>query len=263
MKNSFYSIGTFGDTIYSLCVFKMLGGGDCYIKLNGINEQSRRLFGHDPVSCHKDRYTQADADFIMPLLKAQDYLDTVDIYTGQPCNISFQDHWRMHLISGWKGNQTECYALTQGMDIHDPENHKKLILEPWLTPLNPIRIPGRPVVVNRTDRFLFGCKGDQYKEWVNFGLGDYGIFVGTRQEHDAFENEFKVKILYQQVSDMLELARIIQGCEQFMGNQSMALSIAIGLGKTFYCEIRKDFEAIRSPHGLGDVWFPRVNGHYF
>jgi hypothetical protein len=62
----------------------------------------------------------------------------------------------------------------------------------------------------------------------------------------------------------LELAQVIQGCEQFMGNQSVALSIAIGLGKSYWCEVRKDYEQTRTPHGgYGDTWFPRINGNYF
>lgn len=263
MSNSFITIGSYGDTLYSLCVFKILGGGTCYIKLNGITELSRKVFGRDPDPYHAGRYTQQDVDFIRPLLEVQDYLDTVEIWNGQTPTISFENHWRFHVPSGWQGNQTECYALTQGLDIHDAALHKKLILEPWLTPVKPIRIPGRPVVINRTNRYLFGCNGEQYHKWVDQQLGDYAVFVGTEQEHNQFEQEFKVTIPYQKVSDMLELARIIQGCEQFVGNQSVALCIAIGLGKTFWCEIRKDYQNLRTPHGLGDVWFPRINGFYF
>jgi hypothetical protein len=50
----------------------------------------------------------------------------------------------------------------------------------------------------------------------------------------------------------------------FIGNQSSALSIAIGLGKTYWCEVRADYERTKTPHGgYGDTWFPRVNGFYF
>lgn len=262
-ENSFVSIGSFGDTLYSLCMFKILGGGKVYIKLNGMDELVRKLFGREPDGYHKGRYTQEDYEMLEPLLKAQDYLTGVEVYNNQPVNITFEDHWKFHLISGWKGNQTECYALTQGLDIHDPELRKKLLLEPWLTPVDPIIIPGKPIVINRTNRYLYGCDGAKWKQWVEEGLGDYAVFVGTPNEHAEFEKDFNVKVEYRPVKNLLEMAQIIQGCQQFMGNQSVALCIAIGLGKTFWCEIRKDFNNIQTPHGYGDVWFPRVNGHYF
>jgi hypothetical protein len=263
-QQNFITLGSFGDSLYSLNAVKILGGGNMYVKLNGIDEHVRRLFGRENEGYHKGRYTQKDWEMLAPLLRAQDYLNIVEIYNGETIDISFDDHWKFHLIKGWQGNQTECYALTQGMDIHDPELRKKLLLEPWLTPVDPIHIPGKPVVVNRTNRYLYGCDGKKWHEWVKQGLGDYAVFVGTDDEHTEFEREFKVKIEHRKVQDLLELARIIQGSEQFMGNQSVALSIAIGLGKTFWCEIRKDWNNIRTPHGgLGDVWFPRINGHYF
>jgi hypothetical protein len=265
MKNqNFVTIGSFGDTLYSLCVIKMLGGGNLYVKLGGMDEQVRKLFGREPEGYHKGRYTQQDYEMIAPLLRVQQYISNVDIWNGQPNDFeSLNDHWKFHLPKGWQGNQTECYALTQGWNIHDPVIRKKLLLEPWLTPVDPVIIKEKPIVINRTNRYLYGCDGMQWSKWADQGLEDYAVFVGSEQEHSDFQKEFNVKVEYKPVKDLLEMARIIQGCEQFIGNQSVALSIAIGLGKTFWCETRKDFHLTKTPHGWGDVWFPRINGHYF
>lgn len=265
-ENNFITIGSFGDTLYSLCVAKILGGGNLYVKLNGMDEFVKRVFGSEHTGYHKGRYTQKDWEMIAPLLRSQSYLKKVEIYNGEPTNITFEDHWKYHLRQGWQGNQTECYALTQGMDIYDPELSKKLLHEPWLTPVEPIKIYGKPIVINRTPRYLYGDQRAtiaQWHEWVDKKLADYSVFLGTPDEHDAFENEFKVKVDHIPVEDLLEMARIIQGGEQFIGNQSVGLCIAIGLGKTFWCETRKDWQVTKTPHGWGDVWFPRVNGHYF
>ena len=90
------------------------------------------------------------------------------------------------------------------------------------------------------------------------------MFAGTPNEHAVFEDTMKMKIHYHKTDNLLELAQVIQGCEQFIGNQSSALSIAIGLGKTYWCELRADFENTKTPHGgYGDTWFPRINGFYF
>ena len=265
-ENNFITLGSFGDSLYSLCIVKIMGGGNFYVKLNGMDEFVKRVFGSEHQGYHKGRYTQKDWEMLAPLLKAQDYLKKVEVNNGEEITVSFEDHWKFHLMQGWQGNQTECYALTQGWDIYNPELSKKLLLEPWLTPVDPIKIPGKPIVINRTNRYLYGDQTStiqQWQEWCGKGLGDYGVFLGTPDEHAAFEDEFKIKIMYHPVEDLLEMARVIQGCEQFIGNQSVGLCIAIGLGKTFWCETRKDWNTIKTPHGWGDVWFPRVNGHYF
>ena len=264
MKSNFNTIGTFGDTIYSLCLVKMLGGGNMYVQLNALDDFARNVLGWKDAGPASGRYTQRDYEIIEPLLKAQDYLETVSVWNGEKLDYDFSDHWKYHLIDGHKGNQTECYALTQGMNIQDPEVKKKILFEPWLTPVAPITIPGKPYVVNRTARYLYGAPSEEWFRWIQNGLADQGIFVGSDEEHDDFEKMFNCKIEYYKTNDLLELAQVIQGCEQFMGNQSVALSIAIGLGKSYWCEVRKDYEATRTPHGgYGDTWFPRINGNYF
>jgi hypothetical protein len=263
-RSNFHTLGTFGDTIYSLCLVKILGGGNMYVKLNALDEFAQKHFGWPDAGPAKGRYTQRDYDMLEPLLKAQDYLDHVAVWKDESCDHDFSDHWKHHLIKGWQGNQTECYAMTQGMNIHDEALRKQLLLEPWLTPVNPIVVPGKPIVVNRTVRYLYGAPSDEWFTYVGNGLGDYGMFVGTEQEHADFEELFKVKIHYQKTEDLLELARVVQGCEQFIGNQSVALSLAIGLGKSYQCEVRKDYQSTQTPHGgYGDTWFPRINGFYF
>lgn len=263
-KQNFSTMGTFGDTIYSLCLVKMLGGGNMYVRLHALDKFAQEVLGWADAGPAKGRMTQRDYDLIEPLLKAQDYLDTVAVWNGEVDDVSFNDHWKFHLISGHKGNQTECYALTQGMDIHSPEVKNKVLYEPWLTPVTPITVPGKPYVVNRTARYLYGEPSEEWFRWVDNGLGEYAIFVGSEEEHVDFESTFDCKIEHFKTKDLLELAQVIQGCEQFMGNQSVALSIAIGLGKTYWCEVRKDYESTRTPHGgYGDTWFPRINGNYF
>lgn len=264
-RKNFTTMGTFGDTVYSLCLVKMLGGGNMYVKLDALDDFAKNVIGWPNAGGASGRYTLEDYENIKPLLEAQDYLDSVDIWSGQQDDCTeLLDHWKMHLIKGWQGNQTECYALTLDMDIHDPTVRKQLLHDPWLTPVTPIKVPGKSIIVNRTPRYLYGPASEEWQGWIAEGLSDSGLFVGTPQEHADFEKTFNIKIQYQKTENLLELAQYIQGSEMFIGNQSVALSIAIGLGKTYWCEIRKDFENTRTPHGgYGDTWFPRVNGFYF
>lgn len=269
MKNTNYiTHSTFGDIVYSLCVMRMTGPGDLYVRLNYHDEFAKTVLGWPDAGPASGRLTQKDFDIVAPLLEAQDWIGKVAVWTGEEDSYpQLLDHWKMHLIRGWQGNQTECYALAMGWDIHNPDIKKKLLHDPWLTPVEPIRIPGKPIIVNRTNRHLWGAEagnGWHEQNFIKNGLADSAAFIGNPDEHAAFEDNFKIKIHYQKTEDLLEVARLIQGSEMFIGNQSSALSIAIGLGKTYWCEVRADYERTKTPHGgYGDTWFPRVNGFYF
>ena len=261
---SFLHPGTFGDTIYGMSAVKLLGGGDVYIKLNGMNEVAWNAFGMVNAGIHAHRYTQKDLDFLFPLLEQQSYIHKLDVWRNEEVTYDLGTHYKWTTgPNGWYGNQTECYALVCGLDIH--KHRKALLIDPWLDDVKPIKIPGRPIVINRTGRYLQNseAKAQNWLDWIEEGLDDVAIFLGTQEESEKFNQQFECNVPYHPVTDMLEMARIIQGSEQVIGNQSLVLSIAIGLGKTFWCEHRKDYDAYRSPHGLGDVWFPRVNGYYF
>lgn len=273
MNKSFLHAGTFGDTIYALNVIKILGGGDLYLELGGVENIAKKMWGGGDAGDHMGRYTQQDIDFIIPLIESQSYINKSTVWNNEDVTYDLRDQYKQWArrdgkIENWLGNQTECYAATCGLNMH--EYRKELLINPWLDYVSPIKITGKPIIVNRTRRHIrretFGMEStnDQMKHWIaEDSLCDMAIFVGTKLEHEIFCDQYKCDIEYRPVSDMLELARLIQGCEQFIGNQSMALSIAIGLGKTFWCELRVDYENIKTEHGYGDVWFPRANGHYF
>ena len=272
---TFVHSGSFGDTIYGLNVVKLLGGGDLYVELNGMDRVSFLAWGSPDSGDHAGRYTEEDLEFMFPFLKTQSYLKNVEIYNNEPVDHDLRNHYKFvadkYCVSGkyenWQGNQTQCYAMVCDLDIHTYRN--QLLLEPWLECPTPIKIPGKPVIINRTRRHikreLTGSPiNPQWMHWLtNDSLEEMAVFIGSREEHENFCQLHNCKVKYQPVSDMLEMARIIAGSEQFIGNQSMPLSLAIGLGKTFWCEVRVDYENIKTPHGYGDVWFPRVNGHYF
>ena len=268
--SSFLHAGTFGDTIYGMNVIKLLGGGDYFIELNGIDQLAFRTWGGGDGGWHKGRYTQSDIDFMMPLIKSQKYINNAGTWNGEVVDYDLREQhkfWarRNGKVEDWAGNQTECYALTCGLDIH--EHRKALLIDPWLD-VDPIKIPGKPIIINRTFRHIHRDHtiiNPQWMYWIEEeSLEDMALFVGTKKEHEDFCNIHSCNVEHREVENMLELAQLIQGCEQFIGNQSMALSLAIGLGKTFWCEVRVNYEtATKSPHGYGDVWFPRANGNYF
>lgn len=256
--------GTFGDTIYGMCAVKLLGGGDVYIKLNGMNEVAWNAFGAVNAGVHAGRYNQKDLDFLFPLLKHQSYIHELNVWRNETVDYDLGNHYKYTTgPRGWQGNQTECYGLVCGLDIK--KHHRALNIDPWLDPVEPIKIKNRSIVINRTGRYLQGSdpKPEMWQKWIKEGLEDVAVFLGTQDECISFNNLFGCNVPYRPVENMLEMAQIIQGAELVIANQSPVMAVAIGLGKTFWSETRKDWDAFRSPHGWGDVWFPRVNGNYF
>jgi hypothetical protein len=273
---SFLHAGSFGDTIYSLPAIKSLGGGDLYVQLNGMDAVSRQVWGSPDSGDHAGRYTQADLDFMFPLLERQSCIKNLVVWKDEHVDHDLRrhyDHWadktaKTGKYENWQGNITEVYGLACGLDIH--QHRGNFLINPWLDHVEPIRIPGKPIIINRTPRHTrraalgMPLENEQWNYWLEQEhLEETAVFVGSEAEHAAFCRTYNCHMAYRPVTDMLELARLIQGCEQFMGNQSMPLSLAIGLGKTFWCEVRVDYEHIKTAHGYGDVWFPRANGHYF
>ena len=265
-QQNFTTMGTFGDTIWSLCLMKMLGGGNLYVKLNALDDFCKKVLrwpnGAGP---HAGRMTQSDYNFIAPLLEAQDYIGKVAVWNGEVDSYPIMyDHWKFHINEKWHGNQTECYALALGIDIHNPEIKAKLLYEPWLTPVTPLKIPNKYIAIHRAERYNYnGIPSDDWAGYIDQNLSGNGFFLGTENEHAAFEKQFGITIYHQKVANLLEMAQYIQGSEMFIGNQSVHASIAVGLGKSYCIELRKDYEGTKTYHGYGDNWFPRTNGTYF
>jgi hypothetical protein len=79
------------------------------------------------------------------------------------------------------------------------------------------------------------------------------------EEYRAFREFSGWDIPHESTSTMLDLASVIAGAAQFVGNQSVALSLAIGLGVEWVCEHRKDL-----PMERNECYFPdHPRGDYF
>jgi len=254
---TFSHSGTFGDIIYSLNIAKKLGGGDFYLRLNNIDNMAKKVFGPNAnAGDHSGEMTERQFHSLTSFMMSQDYVKSWNIWNGEPIDYALEDCGPE--IVKQQGNYTFAYARALGFKPEEDFNY--YMLQPWLTVKNPIKIPGKPIVINRVNRHLYGCdpEANNWKALFNRGLGSVAVFVGHKSEHAWFENFFKVKVQHYETYDVLECARVIAGCEQFVGSQSMCLSLAIGLGKTFLCECRKDLQPFQN-----ECYFVRPNAHYF
>lgn len=195
--------GDMGDVIAALPLLKAIGGGKLVIGRQSGKEQGRE--------CMRGKRFEA----LRPLLEYQPYVKSVE-WQDEPKNIT-------HDLTGFRVNYeygenlTDWQARYLGITVPN---------DPWLVALrSPLSI-GRAVFA-RSTRYhnpAFPWHVAMIKH------GKTALFVGTKEEHEAFEKEVGMIVEYCPTKDLLALAEIIAGCHLFVGNQSCPFWIAAGLG---------------------------------
>lgn len=254
---SYKHSGTLGDLIYSMALVKHLGPGKFFLHLDQINWVVQHYYKSKPLPFHQGRMTLDDYHFMKRFMLSQPYITEFLPLDPHSTEITHNlDRFR-DLFVGHPGNYVDIYAHTWG--ITDPIIRQTLRNTSWLS-ANPRPIPGKPWVVNRTPRWI-SFKTPQY--WLDLKDQEqdkHSIFLGLPQEYEQFVKDTGWSDCeYYPTQDLLDWAEIIQGSEMFIGNQSMALSLAIGLGKPFRCEARPDL-----PPERNECYFPNhPMGAYF
>jgi hypothetical protein len=251
---SFKHSGTFGDLIYSLSVVKKMGGGDIEFAIGNI-ENCVAQYGYRPDEVdpmHQGRFTDKDFDLLLPLLLRQEYINGVlKWHPGDTEADVDLDRFRGVLFRGFEGNYVEAYHRTFNLPFDTG-----MYNETWLE-ADPK--PVASIVINRT--FRYRCPSGN-GSWQNLlaqaNISQNGIFVGTADEHEDFVKCTGFSIDHYQVKDFKELADVIAGADLFMGNQSAAYSIAMGLGKASVLETIKI-----KPLANNECYFPRDDCQYF
>ena len=176
------------------------------------------------------------------LLKAQDYI--VDV---QPWDRSIYVNYNLndfrsrlfHTIRkaagryDWPGKDKH---LTHWMcEAHSVPY--EVLNEKWLT-VEPNRVA--PVVVSRAGpgrehhHVYQNPSFPWHKVWKKYGK--QAVFIGTPVEHAVFCASCG-EVKYQPTADLYEAARVISGCDLFIGNQSCPHAIAEGLKKNIILEV--------------------------
>jgi hypothetical protein len=206
--------GDFGDLITALAVLKQ-------------TQRQVALFLVDrPITKPLIRRMQA----INPLLLSQPYIISVKTYEGEAIDWNASDFRMSYRRTNNLVSAHHRHYLGQK---HLPPVQVDQT-QPWLT-AEKADTCGR-VVINRTARYH--NPSFPWKRVVET-YGSLLLFVGTADEHTAFEQAFGT-VEYRPTSDMLEVARLIAGCELFIGNQSCAFAIAEGLKHPRILEVSLD-----------------------
>ena len=236
---AFKHSGTLGDLIYGLSVVKYLGGGDFYLHMNQIDYLSRHYYGVPAPAFHAGRMNDQDFDFMRSFMLAQTYITKFEKMDPRTSEITHNlDNFRTAFIQH-PGNYVDIYA--QSNRITDPETITNLRNTAWLSVPSPKIVDGRDVVINRTARWIPPQLSPVWQQWHKDGMEDRAMFIGLPSEHEEFKRATGWNIPHQPTTSLLEVAEYIAGSKVFVGNQSVALSLAIGLGhQEILCEVRRD-----------------------
>lgn len=256
--NSFKHSGTTGDLIYALPIVQHFGGGEFYLHMNQIDYLSQHYYGVQSPAFHAGRMNDKDFNFIKGLIEAQTYITKFDKMDPRTSEITHNlDKFRPLFIQH-PGNYIDVYGAAFG--ITDPDVLTELRNNAWLTVPEVKTVEGRAIAINRTARWIPPQISPIWNEWTLQGFEEKAFFLGLPEEHEAFKKATGWDIPHQPTSSLLEVAEYIAGAEAFIGNQSVALSVAIGLGnREIWCEARRDLPIERN-----ECYFPEHPGiHYF
>jgi len=257
MNNTFKHSGTIGDLIYSLPIVKHVGGGDFYLHLAQIDWITKHYYGSPPNPFHSGRMNLKDFDFMRDFMEAQSYIKNFAVLSEQTPITHNLDKFRP-LFVGHPGNYVDIYAQAFGID--DEETKTSLRTTPWVTTPGTRTVEGRDVMIKRSQRWLPPQLSPGWKYWKDNKFDQRSFFVGLDEEYQAFKQQIGWDIPHQKTNNLLEVAEYIKGSSAFIGNQSMALSVAIGIGhEEIWCEARRDL-----PMERNECFFPKQPGlRYF
>lgn len=210
----FHHSGDAGDVIYSLPVIKSLGGGVLFLSTDNRHPWPKNT-----------RWAQGGGDpswagSLATLLDRQPYIWRTLYTHARPFSADVDlNLFREFYRTPRPENMQNLFTLhCKAFGVSYPED------EPWLQVDEIRKVPGRDIVVNRTERFH-----NPDFPWAKLVLehGKRMVFVGTTQEHRDFLRFGQVP--RHPTDNLLQVAQIIAGARLFIGNQSCPLAIAHGL----------------------------------
>ncbi len=198
--------GDLGDIIYSLPVMRFYGGGHLFLSMNSL--PSVKYDGsHSGM-------TEEKFKIIKPLLEIQNYISSVEYWNKNNLEINIDFDLFRYKSSDYKNL---CHKICSIFNVHISQSYR-----PWLSCM-PRKVA--KLVINRTHRY----RNENLDYSILKENFSDAIFIGYEDEHKDFQERFG-KIDFYPTKNLLEAAEVIAGSELFIGNQSVCMAIAIGMG---------------------------------
>lgn len=163
--------------------------------------------------------TRQTYEMAKPLIEAQPWCNSVQLYTGQPIDVDLDKtqldpEFNMPVMP--YGSISHWYRFLFPMMAGDYSL-------PW------IEVEGTPplplqdcLLINRTARYR--------NESIDYSFlkvySDRMYFIGLPDECIRFNQETGLSVEYLRVRDFYSLAAVIKSCRVFLGNQSMCFALA-------------------------------------
>lgn len=162
-------------------------------------------------------------EMVKPLLESQEYIESMQIYNGQPVHLDFDT------IRGKTFVNMPHGSLASWLTYAFPDLYYD-ISKPWMFLENETRqveeVTKGKIIINFTERYRNGLMD-------YFFLKEYSpdlIFAGTETEHFKFCTQWGLTIPRLEVKDFLDLAYALRGCRFLLSNQSFQWNLATALG---------------------------------
>lgn len=197
--NTFRHSGSYGDMIFSLPTVMALGGGT-YLLREDMSPSMQRLLEAQP-------YLE------VKVLSYADWKSTVPTYDLDKFRGSNETHVaKMHLTA------FNCkFDFSSPYLFNIPANKVGRIA---IQDTGRQRFPGHTVNWELIRPFLKDC-----------------VFIGNDHDYEGFIINRKMEIKRHKCDDIYEFARVIAGCELFIGNMSIGQTIAEGLKKAYVVDL--------------------------
>jgi hypothetical protein len=217
---TFKHSGDLGDIVYALPAIEALGGGALLLDITGgANEPACMAQCIDK----KTKFNRGGYEFIAPLLREQPYVEQVAVWNGEAVDYNlnqFRFKFNDPKTRSKTRNLLDLHLDAFGLPVHDPD-------AAWLRCGPPIALD-RKIVISRSPRMQSNFPWFVVRKHY---FRDNGVFIGLPKEHELFEYTFDTTIPYHPTKNALAMARVIAGCDLFIGNSTFALALAIGLGR--------------------------------
>ena len=225
MVNTFLHSGKLGDIIWALPAIKHLGGGVLYLRTGVVDTGPNEVM-----------LTNEGAESIIPLLKSQEYIHDVKIHNGEEITHNL-DLFRRFIFAVPEITISE--SVFMGLGIRG--NHEAKLDEPWITVDKDERVLNK-IVISRTGRYQSGNSqiNPFYLKLKDRNISKHGIFVGSLDEYEKFEEVYRTGIEYYPTPTILDLAKAIAACKFYVGNENLANALNESMKKTSFLESNKN-----------------------
>ena|SRR5215510_4961915 len=234
----FYHSGDLGDIIFSLPLIRWKGRGSLILDASDCKFDPVVNWASGLLSNTKLNYESCLS--ISGLLRIQDYIEDVQIVEGPVdfCDINlnlFREHIHFNNLA---------YSHLAILE-DDSQRYFDLTKKPWIQ-VEPMPLPpGKDVVIARNLRYQ---SNHYFWECLPRDVSGRAVFIGSELEYKVFTYLFPYhEVVYLETKSILNLARLIAGAKQFIGNQGLPHALAEAMNIQLTCEADKNYPAAVFP----------------